>query len=103
MPQLKTYPWWPSAWLVEGGPQLNAEEVRKQGVLKNVSRSEYTLTFVVDCAGSICRATVHPHLPEDTLILLRHILLRLYGEPIAVVEDLDVDLQGVFPIVKENP
>jgi hypothetical protein len=59
-----------------------------------------TLTLVVDCNGVICTATISPHLPEDTLILLRHILLQKYGEPMAAVEDLDIDLQGVFLVIK---
>ena len=100
MPQLKMLQWWPTAWLPDAGSAPTAEEVRKNGVLKNVRRSVDTLTLVVDCNGVICTATISPNLPEDTLILLRHILLQHYGQPMAVVEDLDIDLQGVFPVVK---
>jgi hypothetical protein len=100
MSQLKTHPWWPTAWLPYGG-RCATGEVRTNGVLKNVRRSTDNLTLVVDCNGVICTATVSdPYLAEDTLILLRHVLLQRYGEPMAVIEDFDIELGGMFPVVK---
>lgn len=103
MPQLKTLQWWPTNWLARDGRALAADEVRKHGVLAKVGRSSDTLTLVVDCRGVECTATVSPDLPEDTLILLRHILLQRHGEPMTLVEDLDIDLRGMFPVVKSKP
>src|SRR5512135_1030674 len=100
MPQLKTLPWWPTAWIAETGDTITPEEIRKNGVLINVRRFSNALTLVVDVKGATCKETVGPALSEDRLILLRHILLQHYGEPMEAVEDLDIDLQGVFPVVK---
>jgi hypothetical protein len=99
MPQLKTHSWWPTAWLPDGS-ECTTEEVRRNGVLKNVRRSADSLTLVVDCKDIICTATITPHFPEDTLILLRHIFLGYYGQPMAVIEDLDIELGSTFPVVK---
>jgi hypothetical protein len=74
--------------------------VRTNGELKNVGRSGGYPHAGGGLQGVICTATISPHLPEDTLILLRHILLQKYGEPMAALEDLDIDLQGVFLVIK---
>lgn len=100
MAKLKTLQWWPRAWLSNGGSTHTAEEVRKHGVLNNVSRSMDTLTLIADCNGAICTATITPHLSEEMLILLRHIFLGYYGQPMAVIEDLDIELGSTFPVVK---
>jgi hypothetical protein len=100
MPQLKRHSWWPTAWLSDDHRTPTAEEVRANGVLKNVRRSSDSLTLVVDCKDITCMATITPHFPEDTLILLRHIFLGYYGQPMAVIEDLDIELGSTFPVVK---
>jgi hypothetical protein len=64
------------------------------------SGSPHALTLVVDCKDIICTATITPHFLEDTLILLRHIFLGYYGQPMAVIEDLDIELESTFPVVK---
>ena len=86
--------------LVTVRQRCTTEEVRSNGVLKNVRRSADSLTLVVDCKDIICMATITPHFPEDTLILLRHIFLGYYGQPMAIIEDLDFELGSTFPVVK---
>ena len=100
MPQLRMLQWWPTAWQSDSGTAPTAGEIRQTGVLRNVGRSHNTLTFVVDCNGVICTATIDPQLPEHTVILLRHILLQHYGESVAAVEDLNVELDDVIPHVR---
>lgn len=69
-------------------------------MLKNVRRLQDGLSLVIDYKGVDCMAAVMLGFSEDTLILLRQILLQRFGEPIALIEDLDINLQGAFPIVK---
>ena len=66
-----------TAWRSDDHSTPTAEEVRANGVLKNVRRSADSLTLVVDCKDIICMATITPHFPEDTLILLRRHFSRV--------------------------
>jgi hypothetical protein len=100
MTRLKELPWWPTIWAAQTGSRCSAEEINKSGVLMNVRRSQNSLTLLVDHKGVLCSATVTPRVSEDTVILLRHILLQQYGHPLEVVGDLAIDLQGVFPAIK---
>jgi hypothetical protein len=49
------------------------------------------LLLVVDDNGVICTATIASNLSADFFILLRHILLQHWGEPMEVVENIDLN------------
>ena len=91
MARLRYYSWWPNAWVDDASLAHTPIEIRKDAVLRNVRRAGEELTLVVDCNGLICTATIESNLSEDFLILLRHILLQHWGEPISAVEDLEVN------------
>jgi hypothetical protein len=88
---LKEFPWWPTAWVEERGGSASPTEVSKDAVLKNARRVPGGLTLVVDHNGVTYTAQIAVHLSEDVLILLRHILLQHWGEPLAAVENFDVN------------
>jgi hypothetical protein len=96
MTRLKELPWWPTIWIAQtGNAAPTATEISKNGALNNVQRLPNGLTLLVDLSGVICKATVSPALSEDALFLLRHILLQYRGQPMAVVEAIDIDFQNV--------
>jgi len=69
-------------------------------VLKNVRLLDDSLGLVVDYKGAICTATVMPNLSKDAVILLRHILLQHFSQPMEVVEKIDIDFNGSFPFIR---
>jgi hypothetical protein len=91
MTRLRDFSWWPNAWTSEKGGSHSPIEIRKKGLLKNVRRIGNELTLILECDGVIFTATIGSHLSEDFLILLRHILLQHWGEPISAVEEFEVD------------
>jgi len=90
MARLKDFPWWPRAWVTEKGSSPATAEISKHGVLKNVRRFVGGLTLLVDYNGVIYTAIIDSNLSEDFLILLRHIMLQKWGEPMEVVESSDI-------------
>lgn len=92
MPQLKDFAWWPTTWSATTGNDPTAAEINKYGVLKNVRRVSRALILVIDCNGVICTATIAPSVSEDILILLRHILLQHWDEPIRLVAEIEFSL-----------
>jgi hypothetical protein len=90
MTRLRDFPWWPTAWTSENGGSHGPIDIRKKGILKNVRRMGKELTLISECNGVIFTATIGPHLSEDISILLRHILLQHWGEPISSVENVEV-------------
>ena len=94
MTRLRDYPWWPNAWTSEKGGSHSPIEIRKKGMLKSVRRMGNELTLILECNGVIFTATIGSHLSEDLSILLRHVLLQHWGEPISAVEDLEVSFTG---------
>ena len=100
MARLRDFPWWPTAWEAQSGQAPTTAEISRDGVLKNVRLLDKSLSFVVDYQGVICTATVRPDLDEDALIMLRHILLQDLGQPMNVVEEIDIDFRGSLPFVK---
>jgi len=100
MARLKSFPWWPTTWGVQDGHAPIPAEICRDGVLKNVRLLDDSLGLVVDYKGAICTATVMPNLSKDAVILLRHILLQYFGQPIEVVEKIDIDFNGSFPFTR---
>jgi hypothetical protein len=96
MARLKELEWWPTFWGTEAGNSPTAEEISNDGVLKNVRLFRDGLTLMVDHKGVICTTIVTPQLSRDALILLRHILLQYYGQPMAVIEAMDIDVKEEF-------
>jgi hypothetical protein len=96
MARLKELQWWPTLWGTEAGNTPTAEEISNNGVLKNVRRFPDGLTFMVDHKGVICTTIVTPKVSRDALILLRHILLQYCGQPMAVIEAMDIDVKKEF-------
>jgi hypothetical protein len=91
MTQLRDFDWWPSTWIYETGSSFAPTEIGKDAVLKNVRRMYGSLTLVAAHNGVIYTAKVNPYRSEDFLILLRHILLQHWGEPISAVEQFEVN------------
>ena len=56
--------------------------------------------IVVEAKGITYRATVDPGGSEDTLILLRHILLQYYGQSVEVISRLNIDMRDWLPFVR---
>ena len=95
MTRLRDYPWWPNAWTSENGGSHSPIEIRKKGMLQNVRRMGNELTLILECNGVIHSAKIGSHLSGDVLILLLHILIQHWGEPISAVEDLEVNFPGL--------
>lgn len=68
----------------------------ENGVLKNVRTQPGGLTLMVDQNGVIYTARIVTNLSEDFLILLRHILLQHRGEPMDVVENIEIDFNIIL-------
>jgi hypothetical protein len=95
MTRLRDCPWWPIAWISGNGGSYGPIEIRKKGVLKNVRRMGKELTLVLKCDGAIFTASIGPNLSVDFSVLLRHVLLQHCGEPISVVEHIEIDLAAL--------
>jgi len=92
MTRLRDFSWWPNAWSSENvSSHTPIDTIRGKGVLKNVRRMGNELTLILECNGATCTAKIGSHLSEDFVILLRHILLQHWGEPISAVEEFEVD------------
>jgi len=91
MNHLRDCSWWPNAWLDDASGSLSSSEIRKHGVLKNARRMGNELTLMVEYNGVTYKAIINPNLSEDFLILLRHILLQHWGQPMDVVENIEID------------
>jgi hypothetical protein len=100
MARLRDFPWFPTAWVAESGHAATAAEISRDGVLNNVRLLDKNLSLVVDHKGVICTATVMLDLPEDALILLRRMLLQYCGQPMNVVEEVDIVFSGPFPVIR---
>jgi len=100
MPYLKQFHWWPTVWLDRTGNAVSAVDVSKNATLKNVRLIDTSLSIEVDYKGLVYSATIIPGLSKDALILLRHILLQYYSEPMEIVEIIDIELQSSFPFVR---
>src|SRR5262245_47384418 len=93
MSRLRDLSWWPTTWLDEKG--LPISPAPSDGILKNIRRVNNDLLLIVDHNGGIYTATISSHLSEDFLILLRHILLQHWGNPLSAVEDLEIDFSRI--------
>jgi hypothetical protein len=91
MTVLRDFSWWPTVWTSENGSSLIPIDIRENGVLQNVSRKGTELTLILECNGVICTAKIDSALSEEFVILLRHILLQHWGEPISSVENIEVN------------
>lgn len=90
MTRLRDFSWWPNSWTNEAGASLTTAEIKQHGVLTNARRLFDGLSLTVDHNGVVYTAKITAHLSEDFLILLRHILLQHWGEPMKVVENFDI-------------
>ena len=90
MARLRDFPWWLSTWVSKTGSSPATAEMSKHGVLKNVRLLRDGITLIMDHNGVIYTSKITPHLSEDFLILLRHILLQQWEQPMEVVENSDI-------------
>jgi len=95
MSRLGDFLWWPNAWVDDAARSFPSNEIRKNAVLTNVRRTGNDLILFVEHDGVVCTGRVSSHLSEDFLILLRHILLQHWGEGMTVVEDVEVNFDGL--------
>jgi hypothetical protein len=103
MTHLKDFPWWPTVWVSERGPSHSSAEISTDGVLKNARPIGTSgLKLIVDDKGDVFTGIIQwpPTLSEDSLILLRHILLQHWGKPMSFVENIEIDFGGRFPGTK---
>ena len=99
MTKLRDFSWWPSAWIDKSGGSISPTEITN-APLKNVRRAGRELILMVEHNGSVCTATFGSSLSEDLIILLRHILLQHWGEPVSAVEHIEIDLAALENIGK---
>ena len=92
MRHLRDFTWWPNVWRDEASRSLSSSEIRKDGVLKYVRRFTNRLSLVVDYHGVFYRAEIFANPSDEFLIRLRHILLQHQGEPMEMVENIEIDL-----------
>lgn len=93
MPRLKDYRWWPTVWVSSAGWCLTNEEIIRVGRFHNAKHVTDGLRLEAEHQGVICTATInHLEMSEDSLILLRHILLQYYREEMQIVANLDIEL-----------
>ena len=99
MAPLKDLPWWPTVWVSQTGDSHTSAEISRDGVLKNVRLLDNGLSLVVDYKGVVCTGVITrpSDLSQDSLILLRHILLQCWGQPMDVLENIDIDLSTWSP------
>ena len=90
MNRLGEFSWWPVTWLDDKSRSVSPTDIRENAVLKKVRRRGVELTLIVDHKGATCTAKIVAHLSEDFLILLRHVLLQQWGEPISAVENFEI-------------
>jgi len=91
MRHLRDFTWWPNAWFDEASRSLSSSEIRKDGVLKLVRCFTNRLTLVVDYNGVFYRAEIYANRSDDFLIRILHILLQHQGEPMEMVENIEID------------
>jgi hypothetical protein len=87
--KLRDFSWWPKVWYDKVNRSVSPTVIRNEAVLTNVRLSDTRLTLISQMSGATFTAkTDHFVLSVDFLILLRHILLQHYGEPISDVENI---------------
>ena len=89
-------------WRAERGNAPIPEEISKHGLLKSVRRLPDGLAFAVDYKGVVCTTTITPRISEDNLILLRHVLIQYWGQPMEVVEAIDIDFEKRWSCLISN-
>ena len=94
MPELRDFSWWPSAWLDESGALIGRDEITN-AILKNVRRADRELILIAQNNGHMYTAIIGDPLPMDIIVLLRHILLQFWGEPVSAVEHIEIDLAAL--------
>lgn len=93
MPRLKDYPWWPNVWATPNGSGIADDAIVRAGIFQNARRVLGGLNLEVEYRNVICTARINSSdMSLDHLILLRHILLQHYREPMRIVADLDFDV-----------
>jgi len=94
--KLRDFRWWPNVWRESTTGSVTL--VENEAVLTNVKLADNHLTLISQRNGATFTAKVDTSLlPQDCLVLLRHILLQHWGEPLSAVEALEVDL-GAFEL-----
>ena len=87
--KLRDFSWWPKVWYDKVNRSVSSTVIQKEAVLTNVRLSDTRLTLISQMNGVTFTAKTDDFvLSVDFLILLRHILLQHYGEPISVVENI---------------
>ncbi len=92
MARLRDFSWWPKNWVDDNGSPC----IPTDAVLKNVRRVDNNIIIIVEHRGAICSAKVTPQLSDDFLILLRHILLQHWGEPMSAVENFELSFGNLL-------
>ena len=94
VPRLKDYPWWPTVWATPAGWFITDDEMIRVGLFQNARRVAGGLSLEAAHGGVICTARINSsEMSLDQLILLRHILLQHYREPMRIVADLEFDFR----------
>src|SRR5262245_459856 len=89
--KLRDFPWWPNVWYDKANRSVSPTAIQNEAVLTNVKLSDTRLTFISQMNGTTFTAKTDDFvLSIDFLILLRHILLQHYGEPISAVENIAI-------------
>jgi len=92
MAKLKDHPFWLGVWVSVGGSAPNAGEIRQDGVFETCSLSSKGLQIVVDYKGQTVSVFISFEQAGDLdLTKLRDLLLLYKGQPMRVVEDLEID------------
>jgi hypothetical protein len=91
MTWLGNFSWWPNVWVNDANRSFTSSEINKTAVLKNVRRTGNDLILFAEHGGVVYTGKINTQLSEDFLILLRHILLQHWGEPLSAVKDVEVN------------
>ena len=87
--KLRDFSWWPTVWYDKVNRSVSPTLIQNEAVLTNVRLSNTRLTLISQMNGATFTAKTDEFvLSADFLILLRHILLQHYGEPISAVEKI---------------
>jgi hypothetical protein len=95
MTRLGDFSWWPTVWVDNRNLSFPLSQLRTKAVLTNVRRTGTDLVLFVEHDGLVCTGKISAPLSEDFLILLRHVLLQHWSEPLSAVEDVQVNFDSL--------
>lgn len=94
MNRLRDYYWWQDiSWSSRSGISPNASQISKDGAFESCRLTNRGLHIVVNYKDLTCSAIITPsHAPNVDLTKLRDILLPYRGQPMQVLQNLEIDL-----------